>query len=46
MDFLFGVIAGIIVLAFFIGATKNNRENEIYMEGFLAGKEDKNGRND
>ena len=41
MDFWIGVLAGIVVLAFFIGATKNNKEYEIYMEGFLAGKESK-----
>lgn len=42
MDFILGVIATTIVLCFLFGASKNNRENEIYMEGFLAGKEDKN----
>lgn len=45
MDFWIGVLAGIVVLAFFMGATKNNKEDEIYMEGFLAGKEDRNERN-
>ena len=38
MDFLLGVIATTLVLCFMFGATKNNREHEIYEEGYLAGK--------
>lgn len=39
MDFWIGVVATTIVLVFLFGATKNNREHEIYEEGYLAGKE-------
>ena len=45
MDFWLGVIATTLVLCFLFGISKNNGEEEIYMEGFLAGKEDKNDRN-
>lgn len=38
MDFILGVIATTIVLCFLFGASKNNREHEIYEEGYLAGK--------
>ena len=42
MDFWLGVIATMIVLGVFVSATNINKENEIYEEGYLAGKENKN----
>lgn len=45
MGFWSGVITTTLVIGFFICASKNNREYEIYEEGFLAGKEsEKNDR--
>lgn len=41
MTFIFGMVAGfviaMIVFLFVYGANKNNRENDIYIEGFNAG---------
>ena len=41
MIFMFGLLVGIVlgmaVFMFFQGATKNNRESEIYKEGFNNG---------
>ena len=45
MDFILGGLATAVVLCFLFGASKNNREHEIYEEGYLAGKESKNDRN-
>lgn len=42
MEFLsgliFGVLGGTLTLIFIQGSTKNKREYEIYMEGYLAGQ--------
>lgn len=42
MIFIFGLLAGLFlgmaVIMFFQGASKNNRELEIYMEGFNDGQ--------
>lgn len=48
MTFIFGMAAG-TVLALFIflfvyGANRNNRENEIYIEGFNAGYQSRWGK--
>ena len=41
--FVMGTFSGTLVMAFMAGATLVRKENEAYMEGFLAGKRDKNG---
>ena len=33
-----GMILGALITAFIIGASRVNHENEIYMEGYLAGQ--------
>lgn len=39
LGFILGGMAFSVVLLFMIGATKNERENEIYREGFNDGYE-------
>lgn len=39
MDYIIGTIIGIVIMCAFISTISNNRDNEIYMNGFLAGKD-------
>ena len=41
IGFIIGVLVGTIVALFIVGATRVSRENEIYMEGYLEGKKEK-----
>ena len=35
---IIGAIGGAVAVSFMIGASRTNHENEIYMEGYLAGQ--------
>lgn len=39
--FILGIFAGVTIALFITGATQTNKENELYMEGYNAGKADK-----
>lgn len=39
--FILGALAGVATVLFIAGATRTSKENELYMEGYNAGKADK-----
>ena len=41
LSFILGTLAGVTIALFITGATRTNKENELYMEGYNAGKADK-----
>ena len=41
IGFILGTLAGVTIALFITGATRTNKENELYMEGYNAGKADK-----
>jgi len=41
LSFILGTLAGVSAALFITGATRTSKENEIYMEGYNAGKADK-----
>lgn len=41
-----GIITGTLTTLSLIGASRNNRDNEVYMEGFLAGQEDERSKHE
>ena len=40
MEYIIGTIIGIVVMSAFISVAFANHDNDIYMEGFLAGKKE------
>ena len=43
LSFILGTLTGVTIALFITGATRTNKENELYMEGYNAGKADKLG---
>jgi hypothetical protein len=41
LTFIIGELAGVLIVGVLCGSKRVNRENEIYMEGFVAGQESK-----
>ena len=41
LSFILGILTGVTIALFITGATRTNKENELYMEGYNAGKADK-----
>ena len=41
LSFVLGTLAGVSAALFIAGATRTSKENEIYMEGYNAGKADR-----
>ena len=41
LSFILGALAGTTIALFITGATRTSKENELYMEGYNAGKADK-----
>lgn len=38
--FILGMLAGMVAMAFIVAAGKNNKEHDIWIEGYYAGFED------
>ena len=41
LSFILGTLTGVTIALFIAGTTRTNKENELYMEGYNAGKADK-----